>query len=682
VALVDDRELPIEPLPLKLGIKENAQIDFKLWRKVKEVKLRFFRGGLDPRQSSYVPVEVAESWIRSKNYGVDPFAKYHGYRLPAPERKKLAEKKKMLMETAIPMMKKYLSLLSVTGYGMLLTDENGVVLYIQGADERAADKEFGTVLNEQVAGTNAHSLCAILRKPVQFIGPYNYCVELDQNIVSSTPIFFNGQVVGTLTLYQLLADETKDTYNMQVHSLGWITSLAAAIENQLKLLQANQELSVNHGILEATLSVVEGGIITLNKDGIIVHVNREGANILGQEPDGILGKHYFRYIKEERVENCLKKGLSIADQDISIARNGIEKQYMMRVTPVITKEGGNLNGTVIHLSKMENIKKLVNDWRGATATYTFDDIKYKSSLMRDTVELAKQYASIKANVLIQGESGTGKELFAHAIHNLSRPEGPFIAINCSAMPRNLIESELFGYEGGAFTGAERKGRPGLIELAHGGTLFLDEIGDMPLELQPVLLRVLESKKVMRVGGRRYIPVDFRVICATNKDLRAMIQKGTFREDLYYRLAVLKLQIPPLRERREDIGELVKYFINNISAKMGCRCPTVSPQAMEIIQRYDWPGNVRQLENALVCAVSTAAKGVIEVKHLPEDIVHPVSAGGEPLWNRTPMSLEELEKMAIAQAMRQTGNNVAQAAEMLQIGKSTLYKKLKLYDIRY
>lgn len=678
----------METLP-RSSLSGKAQLDFSTWRLVSEVKRRFIEEDVDPRETPYVPIEVAESWIRSKKYGVDPYRKHNGVLLPPKERELLYKRKRLLIETAAPLIKKYLGYLSVTGYGILLTDEKGVVLYNQSSNLDLAAEEygtvFGTVLSEQVAGTNAHSLCAILRKPVQFIGPYNYWVRLEENIVSATPIFGpRGELTGTLTIYQLLAEADRDTYYMQIHSLGWITSMALAIENQLKLKQANHELKLTVGTLEATLSVVGEGIISLDKEGVIVHINEEGSKVLGVTPKEALGQSCFRYIKDKRLEKALREGRPVNHQEIVIPEKGMDKRYIMNINPVIVHDAAetNVNGAVIHFSEMDSIKKLVNDWRGASATYTFDDIICKSALLKETIELAKQYAAFDANVLIQGESGTGKELFAQAIHNLSRPEGPFIAINCSAMPRNLIESELFGYEGGAFTGAERKGRPGLIELAHGGTLFLDEIGDMPLELQPVLLRVLESKKVMRVGGRRYIPVDFRVICATNKDLRAMIQKGTFREDLYYRLAVLKLQIPPLRERREDIGELVKYFINNISAKMGCRCPTVSPQAMEIIQRYDWPGNVRQLENALVCAVSTAAKGVIEVKHLPEDIVHPVSAGGEPLWNRTPMSLEELEKMAIAQAMRQTGNNVAQAAEMLQIGKSTLYKKLKLYDIRY
>lgn len=671
----------IKLLPPKIALNEKAQFDFKIWHQVNDVKHRFFAGKQDPRKSPYVPVEVAESWIRSKNYGVDPYKRCLR-QLPAQESENLLNRKQVLIDTAVPLMKKYLSLLSATGYGMLLTDEKGVVLYNQSRNIAEPDLEFGTILSEQVFGTTAHSLCAYLEKPVQFIGPYNYSVELEKNIVSSTPIFdCDGQLTGTLTIYQLVVDADRDTYNMQVHSLGWIISLSTAIENQLKLQQTNRELYLNKGTLEAILSVVDEGIITLDKQGVIVQINDEGCKIIGANQKAALGQHFTRFLKERRIAKTLRDGKPINNQDITITSNGVDKQYVMRVNPVTAGEAADLIGAVIYLSKIENIKKLVNEWRGANAKYSFEDILGKSPILQRTIELAKRYALVGANILIEGESGTGKELFAHAIHNASRPDGPFIAINCSAMPRNLIESELFGYEGGAFTGAERKGRPGLVELANGGTLFLDEIGDMPLELQPVLLRVLENKRVMRVGGKRYIPVDFRVISATNSNLSLMVQKGTFREDLYYRLAVVKLQIPPLRSRKEDIYSLANYFIKNTCLKIGCFPPKLSGETKKIIEGYHWPGNVRQLENAMVCAVSLAKEGIIEPYHLPDEITNPVNPSASPLPD-TAMPLKELEIVAIKNAMKQADNNVGKAAGILGIGKSTLYKKLKLYNIPY
>jgi transcriptional regulator with PAS, ATPase and Fis domain len=675
------KEKSIDLLAPKIALNENAQFDFEIWQKVNEVKHRFFAGKQDPRKSPYIPIEVAESWIRSKNYGVDPY-KSRICQLPAKESENLLKSKQLLIQTAVPLMKKYLSLLSTTGYGMLLTDEKGVVLHNQSNNPTVSALEFGTILSEQTFGTTAHSLCGVLKKPVQFIGSYNYCVELEQNIVSSTPIFdCSGQLTGTLTIYQLLVDAGRDTYNMQVHSLGWITSMATAIENQMQLQQANRKLCLSNGTLEAILSVVEEGIITLNKQGVIVQINDEGCNIIGTNQNAALGQHYTKFLKEKNITKTLRHGKPINNQDITITGNGVDRQYIMRVNPVTADEAADLIGAVIYLSKIESIKKLVNEWRGANAKYSFEDILGKNQMLRRTIDLAKRYALVGANILIEGESGTGKELFAHAIHNESRPDGPFIAINCSAMPRDLIESELFGYEGGAFTGAERKGRPGLVELANGGTLFLDEIGDMPLELQPVLLRVIENKRVMRVGGKKYIPVDFRVISATNSNLSLMVQKGTFREDLYYRLAVVKLQIPPLRIRRDDIYSLANYFIKNISLKIGCFPPRLSSETIKIIEGYHWPGNVRQLENAMVCAVSLAREGIIEPSNLPDEIIDHVNPSNLP-FSDTTMSLTELEIAAIRKAMKQMNNNVEKASKVLGIGKSTLYKKLKLYNIPY
>ena len=307
----------------------------------------------------------------------------------------------------------------------------------------------------------------------------------------------------------------------------------------------------------------------------------------------------------------------------------------------------------------------------------------ESEPIKNLLRLAEKAAKSESNILLEGETGTGKELFAQSMHNEYRPHGPFIAVNCAAMPRNLIESELFGYEPGSFTGAERSGRPGKIELAHGGTLFLDEIGDMPLELQAVLLRVLEDKQVMRIGGRRYKKVDFRLIAATNKELDFMIQEKLFREDLYFRLSVLSINLPPLRERGNDIELLSRYFIKSYCRKMECKQPEISKPAMERIREYKWPGNVRQLENAVIYAVNTAQNGIIEVNDLPAIVLggNPLAYSTDTLIDSGPVqSIEAMERIVIENALYKTKNNITKAAEILGIGKSTLYRKLKDYDI--
>jgi transcriptional regulator with PAS, ATPase and Fis domain len=296
-----------------------------------------------------------------------------------------------------------------------------------------------------------------------------------------------------------------------------------------------------------------------------------------------------------------------------------------------------------------------------------------SALIRETVSLARRFAERESNILLQGESGTGKELFARAIHSVSRPNRPFVAVNCGAIPRTLAESELFGYEGGSFTGAERHGRQGKIEYASNGTLFLDEIGELPLELQPMLLRVLEEKQVVRIGGNRSIQTDFQLIAATNKNLLDLVKRGQFREDLYYRLAVFKIVIPPLRERVQDILLLSDHFLSALAQKREIPSPKLNRAAKIILLKYSWPGNVRQLENCLTYAASIAYDGIIRPENLPDEIWR-TSVPGEEV----PVPNPEIE--SIRQTLQKSGHNVSDAARSLGISRATLYRKIRKYGL--
>lgn len=325
----------------------------------------------------------------------------------------------------------------------------------------------------------------------------------------------------------------------------------------------------------------------------------------------------------------------------------------------------------------ENINRIVPYQQNIQKMYSFEDIIGTSSVLNDSIEVAQQVSETPFNVLIHGESGTGKELLAQAIHNQYNPESPFIPINCASLPRSLIESELFGYEGGSFTGAERRGRPGKIEIAHGGTLFLDEIGEMPLEVQPILLRVLDDKKVLRIGGNRYISVDFRLIAATNKDLYQMVQTKDFRSDLYYRLSTFKISLPPLRDRGEDIIPLAQYFIKKICHKLQCPQPELSPEVSKVLKKFHWPGNIRELENVMTYAVVMAKDGVIKINNLPDELKF-----CSPFKNEITdsLSLREIEKVKIQEAIKYTRNKKDQAAKILGLSKTTLYRKIKEYGI--
>ncbi|MBI5014462.1 MAG: sigma 54-interacting transcriptional regulator [Deltaproteobacteria bacterium] len=318
---------------------------------------------------------------------------------------------------------------------------------------------------------------------------------------------------------------------------------------------------------------------------------------------------------------------------------------------------------------------------GRAARFTFDDIVGVSSSIRDTLAKAKMFADSPSTVLLLGESGVGKEIFAQAIHNGSRRAGgPFIAVNCAGIPRELIQSELFGYEAGAFTGALKTGRAGKLEAADGGTLFLDEIGDMPLEMQTNLLRVLEERAVVRVGGTRVIPVDVRLIAATHRDLQEEREKGNFRKDLYFRLSVISLTIPPLRERLQDLPLLVERHVALVCRKLGKAVPRVNEAVPRLLSAHSWPGNVRELVNVLEQAVNLAIGGEILPSHLPAHFLVKTARGPVPPAARgtieAPVALTAMEKQAIEQALERYRGNATKVAQVLGISRTTLYRKIR------
>lgn len=317
---------------------------------------------------------------------------------------------------------------------------------------------------------------------------------------------------------------------------------------------------------------------------------------------------------------------------------------------------------------------------GRTAIFKFENIICENRKLKTIVARAKKIANSPSTILVTGESGTGKEVFAQAIHNASdREGGPFVPINCGAIPKELIQSELFGYEAGAFTGADRKGRMGKFEIANGGTLFLDEIGDMPVQMQVNLLRVIADRSIVRVGGSRPISVDVRLIAATNQNLLDEIAKGNFREDLYYRLNVMTFRLPPLRERPEDVIPLAEYHLSRISRRFGKHINRIHPLAKDALAAYSWSGNIREVRNAIEQAVNMARGDIILLKHLPEYIQNQ-NTKYLPHENHILFNLSALEKEAVERALGHYNGNITNASKALGIGRNTLYDKIKKYGI--
>jgi transcriptional regulator with PAS, ATPase and Fis domain len=341
---------------------------------------------------------------------------------------------------------------------------------------------------------------------------------------------------------------------------------------------------------------------------------------------------------------------------------------------------------------------MVNRISGFSATYTVDNLIGQSPQINYTKSMCIKASKSISNVLILGESGTGKELVAQSIHNASsRKNEPFIAINCGALPKGLIESELFGYEGGSFTGANKEGKPGKFELANGGTIFLDEIGDMPLDTQVSILRVLQNKEIVRIGGSKPKPIDIRVIAATNKNLAQSIQDNSFREDLYYRLNVFTINVPSLRERKRDIHILAEHFINYYNRALNKNVVKINENVLEVFNKYSWPGNIRELENIIERAINIVETDTITLKDLPFELQKLISENdkeamsfdsidNKSLSNKNDSYADlsdkkmSLEKDELVRALIINNGNAIKSAQQLGISRRTLYRKLDKYNI--
>jgi transcriptional regulator with PAS, ATPase and Fis domain len=400
-------------------------------------------------------------------------------------------------------------------------------------------------------------------------------------------------------------------------------------------------------------------------------LNIKKENIINESVQNILCN--WEYILE-----TLNSGKRYENKEIIYSNINKKKRFNLTAYSIRNKNGI-ITGVVVMFKDMMNVYNLVNKYTGMIATYTFDDIVGKSEKFIKVMRQAKKISNSPSTVLIQGESGTGKELIAHSIHNNSnRKNNSFVAINCGAIPKSLIESELFGYEEGAFTGAKRGGYAGKFELASGGTLFLDEIGEMPLDMQVNLLRVLQEGFFTRIGGNRYINIDVRIIAATNKDLKAEVKKGTFREDLYYRLSVIPICVPPLRERPEDIEILIEHFLNTKSIKLNKPIPNIERDLYEELINYSWPGNVREIENCIENIVNMDGNVSLnfETKFFDKQ---------QQNLNRNNLELElcslaQLEKKAIINCIQKCNGNITKVSKILGINRSTLYSKIKKYNI--
>ena len=676
-------------------------------------------------QGNDLPPAIALSWQRCRQRTLNP---RRPPRIPSqpPTLPAGSQEQLVLVRPAMEDLHQF-----VEGSGCIVAFANaeGTLLDIFGDTHTARElAEIGFVpgapWTEEAVGTNAIALALSDAFPIQIRGAAHFCAYLHPYCGSAAPMYNSlGQSLGALAIFGRCED-------CHPHTLGMVTAAAQAVTNQLQmdlwLTSANELLSE----LTTILQTLSEGIMLLQPDGTIAQMNARAGQLLGLSLPRATGRKLSEALEIPAVlATALRTGREMNDEEVSFhtsqgrvvclctlkainAGTPVRELVTLRQPdhagisawqrqpPAAPASGG----FVLTLRSIERVQRLVHRMSGARARLTFANIIGESQEMLEAIRLARIAAGSASNVLLHGETGAGKEIFAQSIHNASsRADGPFVAINCAAIPRELITSELFGYEGGSFTGADKQGRPGKFELAHGGTLFLDEIGDMPRDLQTSLLRAIETRTIMRIGGQSVVPVDVRIIAATHKDLTAEARQGNFRSDLYFRLNVFTIEVPALRQRGADIPLLAQHFIQQQSRALG-RPLGITPDALATLQAYPWPGNVRELENSLERAIYIAQRSTIGLEDLPEAVrlglpptALPLLPGGQdyPLertelapkprdTRQDPALLKEerssAEARLILETYRSQGNNLERTAQALGISRTTLWRKKIRYNL--
>ena len=501
-----------------------------------------------------------------------------------------------MIDVAYPFIRNLYRFLQGSGFLLSLLDRDVYVLSFLGDPEeenlvRNAGWFVGACWREQYSGNTVPASVAFYKKPMQIFGSQHFVRLYHDSIGCGAPIFdAEGEFAGIVTIFGRY-------YRGNPHTLGIVASAASAIENELKIRRALVEAQMAASHQQAVISSIQEALIALDSGGRVTLFNdiaRDRFDL--DEKDR--GRRLREVLPSENAPffALIESNENLTDAEVRIFTERTSGDYTLTCSPILAP-GGITMGKIIIINEIRRAKSMVTKMMGATANYTFEDIYGRNHRFLTTIEQAKMVSQSTSNVLLLGKSGTGKDVFAQAIHNASnRRRGPYVAINCGAIPRDLIASELFGHEEGAFTGSRRGGNQGKFELADGGTLFLDEIAETPLELQTALLRVLEDKSVLRIGGTRVRPVDVRIIAATNKDLHEEVRRGNFREDLYYRINVFTIEMVELKERPDDIPVLADHFIKRYASAMKKRITLVDKRVIDAFMRYPWPGNVRELKN--------------------------------------------------------------------------------------
>lgn len=605
------------------------------------------RGSLMPD----IPPLIRTSWQKSKELNVNPFLKRVELTVSPQELSKYQKSNPAYLTLTDDIKIQISSLLKQLRVTISLANSDGLILYLDG-DKRGVEYSHengyvpGVIWTELSAGTTSPGICLKVKKPVVTRAYEHYCSLFHSYDSASYPVFTPAkELAGVITI-------TCETGQVPaIDNIAWL--IANLLERVMKEADLNDQLSWQKYFSEYLFSEIPRAGLLIDADDRIILANSRAKAGLGTTPVNVseLENHWHHKINLSRDNKSLRFPVT-KDEEIIIASNALSEKKVLWFE-----------------------KRPVTEKPFKTAIkFNFSDFIGESKSFLDAVVIAEKAAASDVNVLLEGETGTGKEMFSQAIHFAStRKSGPLIAVNCGAIPRELVLSEFFGYEEGTFTGAKKQGNAGKFELANGGTLFLDEVGELPPDVQVILLRVLQNREIVRLGGHKVIPIDVRVIAATNRDLLAEVSNGRFRMDLYYRLNVVKITLPPLRQRPEDILSLWKRFLKDACYRYKKKVPETTMAVQKILCEHSWPGNIRELQNTAERA-AVLVNGSILPEHLPFEMTKKLKAP------KTVTSLKVLERESILNTLAIENGNKTKAAKVLGLSRMTLYRKLKEYKL--
>ena len=619
-----------------------------------------FEGKMSPE----VRAPIADSWRKCRAAGLNPSGG-EGRHIDAHVLESAREANKLFLEIAIPVMRQVFDIIRASGFLIVLTDSAGYLLEMMGDDEivsRSKDMRFvpGAMWSNLEVGTNAISVALDYDIPIQMMGPEHYCVTHHGWTCSAAPIHGpNGEIVGCINL-------SGDIDKVHPHTLGMIQAAAIGIEGQIRQ-------AYNAQMMNAVLESSRDSILFLDQNYEPFWMNGAAKSLLKTDLEGLRGIGIQSILPGVDFSGEKWSADEPFVSDNMALHVGSDTLYCSIVVCQLTEYDRAFSVT---LRPQTQLISSVNKLSGNRAVFTFRSILTENDSMRKTLALAAKFARYEGNILIQGDSGSGKEVLAQAIHNAGRnAAGPFVAVNCASIPRELYEMEFFGYEPGAFPGRAAEGKPGRFELAENGTLFLDEVSAMPLEMQLKLLRAVETHSIQRLGSTQPIQLNIRIIASTSQELGRLAERGSFRKDMYFRLSSLKLDIPPLRERPEDIPLYAEYFLRGLNESNPDAPKSMSPEFLEGLRAYDWPGNIRELQNSVARAYYSSAGSQLT----SENLVLSLERQEADASGMTP-SLPDAGEGAIVAALTICNGDVDAAAERLGVSRATLYRRMKKYGI--